>query len=155
MKTWLTKYAFGVGRILFGAVFVITAPIRPTPEMIRMAENHCVPWPGFLVPLAGVIAFGGGLSVALGCKSRLGAWLLVLFLVPVTLVMHNFFVPDPAVADVQRTLFLRNLALIGVAVFIARHGTGPLRMDTLVRVMRRRRAQGGADKTAKTAAVGL
>ena len=49
-----------------------------------------------LVPLSGVLAIAGGLSILLGYHTKLGGRLLVLFLVPVTLMMHKFWtVQDP------------------------------------------------------------
>ncbi|WP_215217007.1 MULTISPECIES: hypothetical protein [Candidatus Rhabdochlamydia] len=38
-----------------------------------------------LVPFSGLLALVGGLSILLGYKARYGAWLLVIFLVPVYL----------------------------------------------------------------------
>src|SRR2546422_5224150 len=43
---------------------------------IGYAAQQGVPAAGFLVPLSGVIATLGGLSVTFGYKAKLGAWLL-------------------------------------------------------------------------------
>ena len=86
-----------------------------------------------LVPFAGIVALVGGLSVLLGYQTRLGAWLLVLFLVPVTLVMHNFWAaPDITAFQVERALFIRNIALLGGALLLAYFGGGPLSLDALI-----------------------
>jgi putative oxidoreductase len=70
----------------------------------------------------------------LGYHAKTGAWLLVLFLVPVTLAMHNFWdVPDPAAAQIQQIMFTKNLALLGCALFIAYFGSGPLSLDDYIR----------------------
>src|SRR2546430_12516580 len=75
-----------------------------SPAYIGYAAQQGVPAAGLLVPLSGVIATLGGLSVTLGYKAKLGAWLLVLFLVPVTLMMHNFWaVTDPMMRGMQRS----------------------------------------------------
>src|SRR2546422_7230278 len=67
-------------------------------------------------------------------KAEWGAWLIVLFLVPVTFMMHNFWtVSDPAVAQDQMAHFMKNLALIGSALFISYFGAGPLSLDARVR----------------------
>src|SRR5438132_832085 len=77
---------------------------------IGYAAQQGVPAAGLLVPLSGVIATLGGLSVTFGYKAKLGAWLLVLFLVPVTLAMHNFWaVTDPMMRGVQMALFMKNV----------------------------------------------
>src|SRR5437870_7054659 len=73
---------------------------------IGYAAQAGVPAPGLLVPLSGVIATLGGLSITLGYKAKIGAWLIVLFLVPVTLKMHNFWaVTDPMMRGLQMALF--------------------------------------------------
>src|SRR2546427_3420789 len=76
---------------------------------IGYAAQAGVPAPGLLVPLSGVIATLGGLSITLGYKAKIGAWLIVLFLVPVTLKMHNFWaVTDPMMRGLQMALFMRS-----------------------------------------------
>ena len=86
-----------------------------------------------LVPFAGIVALVGGLSVLLGYQTRIGAWLLVLFLIPVTLVMHNFWAaPDITAFQVERALFIRNIALLGGALLLAYFGGGPLSLDALI-----------------------
>jgi len=68
----------------------------------------------------------------LGYRARLGAWLLVLFLVPVTVIMHNFWaVTDPMMAQMQLGFFLANVSRIGGALLIAYFGAGPLSLDAL------------------------
>jgi putative oxidoreductase len=37
-----------------------------------------------------VLAFAGGLSILLGYRAKIGAWLIALFLIGVTPMMHNF-----------------------------------------------------------------
>jgi putative oxidoreductase len=68
--------------------------------------------------------------VLLGYRARLGAWLLVLFLVPVTLRLHTFWAArDPMVAEVQLSAFMANLSRVGAAVLIACFGAGPVSLD--------------------------
>jgi hypothetical protein len=51
---------------------------------------------------------GRRLSVLLGFQTRFGAWLLVIFLVPVTMMMHNFWaVSDPATSQIERAIFIK------------------------------------------------
>ena len=86
--------------------------------------------PGLLVPLAGLIALAGGLSIALGFHAKAGAWLLVLFLVPVTLTMHRFWAEkDPMLIQMQQVNFLKNLALLGGVLLIGQFGAGPMSVD--------------------------
>ena len=124
------KYSLLLGRILFAAIFVMAAPHHLEQHTIQMAAQHGIPAAEDLVPLSGLIALLGGLSVLLGYHAKAGAWLLVLFLIPVTLAMHNFWdVPDPAAAQMQQIMFMKNLALLGGTLFITYFGSGPLSLD--------------------------
>ena len=127
-----SPYLALVGRQLFAVVFILASAGHFTPAAVASAAQQSVPMPGLLVPLSGVIALAGGLSLLLGYRARLGAWLLVVFLVPVTLMMHAFWaVSDPAMFSVQLTLFVRNLMMLGAALFIAHAGAGSLSLDAL------------------------
>jgi uncharacterized membrane protein YphA (DoxX/SURF4 family) len=65
-----------------------------------------------------------------GYKTRYGAALLVLFLVPVTLVMHRFWdLPDPQMAMLQKINFMKNTSLIGACLLLMYHGSGPYSLD--------------------------
>src|SRR5205823_715667 len=101
-----------------------------SPGYIAYAPQAGVPAPGLLVPLSGVIATLGGLSVTLGYKAKVGAWLLVLFLVPVSLAMHNFWaVTDPMMHGMQLAMFMKNVSMLGAALLITQVGAGPLSLD--------------------------
>jgi len=119
-----------LGRALFVAIFVFAAPGHFSRETIAYAAAKGVPEASVLVPLAGVLALAGGLSILLGYKARVGAWLLALFLVPVTLMMHDFWtVADPMMAKVQQAMFFKNVSMLGAALLIAYHGAGPVSFD--------------------------
>ena len=55
----------------------------------------------------------GGLFVLLGFKVKMGATLLLLFLIPVTIIMHSFWLLTGAERDLQTIMFMKNLAIIG------------------------------------------
>ena len=124
-----------VGRVLFSGIFLMTIPAHFSQGYIGYATQQGVPAAGLLVPLSGIIAFAGGLSVALGYKAKIGAWLLVLFLIPVTFMMHAFWaVPDPQMAQMQQVMFMKNVSILGGALLIAYFGPGPLSLDARSKV---------------------
>jgi putative oxidoreductase len=128
-STW-TRYLVPLGRTAFAAAFVWFALPNFTQEVIAGAAQQGVPLPQVLVPLAGLISLMGGLSVILGYRARLGAWLLVLFLVPVTAMVHNFWaIKDPMMAQLQLGFFMGNLSRLGAALLIAHFGAGPMSLD--------------------------
>ena len=119
-----------VGRALFAAIFVSAGLGHFSQPMIAMAAAQGVPLAGVAVPLSGIMALAGGLSVLLGYRARAGALVLIAFLVPVTLAMHRFWtVADPMMHQLHMVMFMKNLALIGGAIFIAYFGAGPFSLD--------------------------
>lgn len=124
------RYVVLLGRVLYSLMFLMTAFAHFSPRGVGYAAQAGVPMPGVLVPLSGVIAIAGGLSVALGYKTKLGAWLVVIFLVPVTFMMHRFWdVTDPMMAGIQMANFFKNISMLGAALLIAYFGAGPLSLD--------------------------
>lgn len=120
-----------LARLLFALIFVMLGPSHFSGQTIAYAASQGVPLASFAVPLSGLIALAGGLSILLGYHSRIGAWLIVLFLVPVTLMMHKFWgISDPIVAQTQMAMFMKNVALIGGALLISHFGSGPFSLDT-------------------------
>jgi len=113
-----------VGRVLFALIFIVAAPRHFTAEGINHAADLGVPLAALCVPLSGVMALAGGLSVASGYRSEWGARMLIAFLVPVTLMMHGFWrLHDPQAVHIQQAMFLKNVALVGAALLMAQAGS--------------------------------
>lgn len=127
-----------LGRILFSLIFLISAPGHFSSQSIAYAAGQGVPAAGIMVPLSGIIAGLGALSIIFGYKTRLGAWLIILFLVPVTLWMHTFWkITDPMMRQMDMAMFMKNVALTGGALIIAYFGAGPLSVDEKETMSRR------------------
>ncbi|MBI5200495.1 MAG: DoxX family protein [Elusimicrobia bacterium] len=119
------------GRVLYCAIFVFSGLKHFSPQTIDYAAGHGVPMPQLLVPLSGLLALAGGLMLMFGWRARAGAWLLLLFLLPVTFTMHDFWnVADPIQAMQQQGHFFKNLSLIGGATAWAFFGAGPYSLDS-------------------------
>ena len=119
-----------LGRFFFALIFLMAGANHFSRQTIGYAASQGVPLASIAVPLSGVLAIAGGLSVLLGYRARLGAWLIALFLVPVTLVMHKFWlVQDPMMAQIQMILFMKNVSMLGGALLISQLGAGPFSLD--------------------------
>ena len=119
-----------LGRLLFAAIFLMAGLGHFSKQEIGYAAAQGVPLASVAVPLSGVLALAGGLSILLGYRAKVGAWLIVLFLVPVTVMMHNFWaVKDPMMAQMQMIMFMKNVAMLGAALLITQFGAGPLSLD--------------------------
>jgi putative oxidoreductase len=126
----LSAYLVPLGRLLFTLIFLESVPMHFSAQGIAYAAHSGVPWPNVLVPAAGVLALAGGLSVLLGYHARIGALLLALFLIPVTLIMHAFWnIPDAALARMQMIMFMKNVSMLGAALMVAHFGAGPISID--------------------------
>ena len=124
------RYVVLVGRVCFSLIFLMTIFGHFSAGYIGYAAQQGVPAASLLVPLSGIIAIAGGLSIALGYKAKIGAWLIVLFLVPVTFAMHNFWtVTDPMMRGMQLAMFMKNVSMFGAALLISYFGSGPLSLD--------------------------
>src|SRR4051794_29716374 len=120
------KYIVLLGRILYSLIFLHSAFSLFTSMAVGHATSKGVPLASFLVPLAGVMAVVGGLLIVLGYKAKLGAWLIVAFLIPVTFMMHAFWnETDPVQKQTQTTMFLKNISMLGGAFLITWFGAGP------------------------------
>jgi putative oxidoreductase len=116
-----------VGRVLFALIFIAAAPRHFTGEGIAHAAELGVPFANLLVPISGILAIAGGLSVATGFHAKLGALALILFLVPVTLGMHQFWtINEPLQRHIQLAMFGKNVSMLGAAICLACNGAGPL-----------------------------
>ena len=69
----------------------------------------------------------------LGFQTRIGAGILVNFLVPVTVMMNNAsFWTDPLMYQIERANFLKNLTMLGGALVISYFHADPLSLDALL-----------------------
>ena len=119
-----------LGRLLFALIFLMSAPMHFTGQTIAYAASQGVPLASIAVPLSGVIALAGGVSILLGYRAKFGAWLQVLFLAAVTPMLHRFWaVSDPMMHQMQFVMFLKNLSMMGGALFISQSGAGPWSLD--------------------------
>jgi putative oxidoreductase len=116
--------------VLFSLIFILSGLGHFSSATVGYAASQGVPAPSLLVPASGALAIAGGVLVALGLWTRLGALFLVLFLVPVTLMMHAFWdVADPQLRQLQHVAFMKNLSMLGGALVLTWSGGGPVSVD--------------------------
>jgi putative oxidoreductase len=129
-ETKAKLWAVPVGRFFFSLIFIMSGVNHFSAGTIAYAAEQGVPMANILVPLSGLLALFGGISILLGYFARFGAMLLILFLVPVTLTMHNFWdISDPAIHQMQMIQFMKNLTILGGVILIAFYGAGPKSID--------------------------
>lgn len=112
-------YVFVIGRVLFGGFFVLGGinHFQHLGMMSGFVASKGVPAAKPAVILSGLLILAGGLLVIVGWHVRIGLACIVLFLVPVTLLMHNYWVETDMMQGInQRVNFQKNLALLGAAL---------------------------------------
>ena len=119
-----------LGRFLLTVIFIMSGPRHFLSQTIAYAASQGVPLASIVVPLSGAIALAGGLSILLGYHAKIGAWLIVLFLVPVTPMLHKFWgITDPMMQQMQMVMFFKNASMLGAALMITQLGSGPWSLD--------------------------
>ena len=118
------------GRFLFSVLFIVSGVSHFSSQTIAYAASQGVPLADLMVPLSGVMALVGALSIIMGYKAKFGALLIILFLVPITFTMHPFWnITDPMQYQLQFVMFFKNLSILGGALHIALWGAGPYSID--------------------------
>ena len=89
--------------------------------MTQYAKMKGVPFPAFAQGVTGLLLLLGGLSILFGIYPYIGIILLAAFLVPVSLMMHNFWtLDDPQLRMADKVNFMKNMALLGaILMFLA------------------------------------
>jgi len=126
------------GRVFLTAIFLSSALMKKIPDFSSVADymaSEGVPAPKFLLAGAIVFLIVGSLSVIIGFKARIGATLLLVFLVLATYYFHDFWTfTDAAAREMQTIQFMKNLGLMGAMLMIIANGAGAFSVDSARRV---------------------
>jgi putative oxidoreductase len=126
----ITSPAIGItARILFTLIFFLSGITHFTSMQSYIALMPApIPFRSFWVAISGVVELVGAAMILFNYRPRLGGWLIVLFLVPVTIVVHGtamLTLPDPLMRAINVSMFLKGLAMIACALFITQFGVSP------------------------------
>ena len=131
MNEMFERYAPLVGRILMSLIFLIsgTFKILGFSGTAAFMASKGMPAASLLLVAALLTELAGGLSLLLGFKARWGALLLFLFLIPTTLIFHNFWAVPAAAAQTEMGNFIKNLGLMGGLLMVVAFGPGAFSVD--------------------------
>ena len=106
------------GRVLFAGFFIISG-LRHFQHLAMMAGltgSKGVPAPKVAVAVSGLMIILGGLSILFGVMPHAGIALVTLFLLPVTLLMHQYWKhTDPMMRINDQVNFMKNTAILGAS----------------------------------------
>ena len=113
-------------RILFTSLFFLSGLTHFTnvPYYVDLMPDE-IPFQVFWIYISGVIELVGAVMILINWRPRLGAWLIVLFMVPVTFLVHGYEMLNgdtEAIRAAQQAHFLKGLALTGAALLITQVG---------------------------------
>jgi len=122
-----------VGRILLCAIFLISTVGNKIPhfgDVVKVMDGAGIPAPQVMLVGAIVFLIVGSLSVIVGYRARIGASLLLVFLVLATYYFHAFWKFEGPEQQQQMAHFLKNVALAGAMLLVIAAGPGPFGFDS-------------------------
>lgn len=125
-------WAHFIGRVLFSLVFIASGINHFTQMqgMVGYATSKKALAPKLAVPLTGLVSLFGGIAIVVGWQARLGAWLIFIFMVLTSFLMHNFWKETEPMAKMNEMIhFQKDMALGGAALFIAYYADQPWPMS--------------------------
>jgi putative oxidoreductase len=111
------------GRILIALIFLTSGVdkfVHYAPTLGYM-QKAGLPFPEFLLVISAILETLCALAIIVGWKTRAAAWLLVAWMIPVTLIFHN-----PAGGQDAMIHFMKNVAITGGLLVLAAFGPGAL-----------------------------
>ena len=120
-----------IGRILLSLVFIIAGVSKIggfSMEQGFVASKH-IPLPAVALAIAMLIELLGGLAILFGLFTRFAAWIVFLYLIPTTLIFHNFWAMQGAAHQDNMLHFEKNVAIMGGLLLLAAFGPGGFSVD--------------------------
>lgn len=140
------KFVACIGRILLGAVFFLSALLEvlnwqsmeervlksisrwtaSDQGNVTMSEGlmELTSWLPWILLVAICCKFLGAFMVMVGWRVRLGAFFLLFFLIPATIISHDFWQRPEAVGELEFVMFLKNVAIMGGLLVLIAMGKG-------------------------------
>ena len=112
------------GRILLAALFLLSGLGKIGSYTATAAYMSSVGVPAALLPLVIASEVGGAISIIVGWKTRVTAFLLAAFTLLTAFIFHNNFADQ-----IQMLMFLKNVSIAGGFLLLVANGAGPLSID--------------------------
>jgi len=110
-----------IGRVIFGLYFAYSGfgHFKNLSSYTGYAASKKVPAPKLAIIVSGLLLLLGGLGVVFNFHMTASLLLLVIFLVPTTIFMHDFWKDtDPAAKMSNQINFMKNVALLGATLWM-------------------------------------
>ncbi|MEO0422406.1 MAG: DoxX family membrane protein [Pseudomonadota bacterium] len=115
-----------LARLLFTSLFLLSGVTHFSNVPGYVALMHeSIAYRELWVLVSGAVELAGAGMILFNWRPRLGAWLLIIFLLPVTIVVHGYemlHADGEAMRVVQRASFVKGFALVGAALLMTQIG---------------------------------
>jgi len=120
-----------LGRILLSAIFIFSAfsKIFAFRFFTGMLAAKGFPLATVAIAIVIFIEAVGGLAILTGFQAKVAAWIVFLYLIPTTLLFHNFWTVQGMARIDSQAHFMKNLAIMGGLLLLAANGTGRYSLD--------------------------
>ena len=110
-----------IARILLSSIFLYSffSKVTGWEGTIQFMSAKGIPLPSILILGAIATELAGGLALVTGYKLKEAGILLALYLVPTTLIFHNFWAMEGQQFQMQLLSFLKNVSIIGGLLLLA------------------------------------
>lgn len=110
-----------IGKLILCLFFLLSgfSKIFRNKMMIEYARSKHLPAPAISIILAAIIELGGGFAVIIGYQAEIASWILFVYLIPTSLIFHNFWAAAEAEKQNQFINFMKNLAIMGGLMILA------------------------------------
>jgi len=127
---WLKAFGSLIGRILLVLIFLNSGigKIGNFEGTAQYMAKFGMSNTSFFLFGAIVFELVGSVTVILGYFTRLGALLILIFLIPTTLIFHANFADQ-----IQMIMFVKNVSIFGGCLLLLSAGPGRLSLDYFLR----------------------
>ncbi|MGA2654653.1 MAG: DoxX family protein [Gammaproteobacteria bacterium] len=132
MNTTMQNAILLLARILFSGIFIFSGfgkLMDFQPALDYMVSAGLTWHPAFVQVVAIIFELGGGLLVLFGWHTRVGATALFIFTLLTCFLIHHFWSYPMEVAQMQMIQFMKNITIMGGALYIIVFGPGDYSMD--------------------------
>lgn len=135
MKNWLDL----LSRIFLATIFLFEAydsiayfqQTKKTMDAYGLSSNQDLMLTGAIILL-----LLGGILILIGYKASFGAFLLLVYWVPLTFIVHSFWNDPVEVRRLQSIMFMKNIAITGGLLAVLVNGAGKFSVKRLLAAVR-------------------
>ncbi len=127
----MRPYLDPLSRALVALIFIFAGynKIIGFGKTAAVMGNTGFPIPELFLVSTIILEVGGGVALLIGYQTRWVALAMFLFLIPTTLIFHAARIGDPQQGQMQMTMTLKNLAIMGALLKFYTDGAGACSLD--------------------------